>query len=68
MKAFVMKKLDAVGFMDKAIPKSGPNDAVIKTTKAQELYLGLPYCARSDRSSRMRGCVGGPASRHRVCA
>ena len=34
MKAFVMKKLDAVGFMDKPIPKPGPNDAVIKTTRA----------------------------------
>lgn len=34
MKAFVMKKLDAVGFVDKPIPKPGPNDAVIKTTRA----------------------------------
>lgn len=34
MKAFVMKSLDAVGFMDKPIPKPGPNDAVIRTTKA----------------------------------
>jgi threonine dehydrogenase-like Zn-dependent dehydrogenase len=34
MKAFVMKKLDAVGFMDKPIPKPGPNDAVIRTTRA----------------------------------
>ncbi len=34
MKAFVMKGLDAVGFVDKPIPKPGPNDAIIKTTKA----------------------------------
>lgn len=34
MKAFVMKKLDSVGFVDKPIPKPGPNDAVIKTTRA----------------------------------
>lgn len=34
MKAFVMKKLDTVGFVDKPIPKPGPNDAVIKTTRA----------------------------------
>ena len=34
MKAFVMKSIDAVGFMEKPIPKPGPNDAVIKTTKA----------------------------------
>ena len=34
MKAFVMKKLDAVGFVDKPIPKPGSNDAVITTTRA----------------------------------
>lgn len=34
MKAFVMKSLDSVGFVDKPIPRPGPNDAVIKTTKA----------------------------------
>jgi threonine dehydrogenase-like Zn-dependent dehydrogenase len=34
MKAFVMKSLDTVGFVDKPIPKPGPSDAVIKTTKA----------------------------------
>ncbi len=34
MKAFVMKSLDTVGFVDKPIPKPGPGDAVIKTTKA----------------------------------
>ena len=34
MKAFVMKALDAVGFMDKPIPKPGPCDAIVKTTRA----------------------------------
>jgi isopropanol dehydrogenase (NADP+) len=34
MKAFVMKGLDHVGFSDKPIPRPGPNDAVVKTTKA----------------------------------
>src|SRR5271169_1495883 len=34
MKAFVMKTLDTVGFLDKPNPKPGPNDAVIKTTRA----------------------------------
>jgi len=34
MKTFVMKSLDQVGFMDKPIPKAGPNDAIVKTTRA----------------------------------
>src|SRR5712671_1293587 len=34
MKTFVMKSLHNVGFMDKPIPKAGPNDAIVKTTKA----------------------------------
>ncbi|HKY31105.1 MAG TPA: NAD(P)-dependent alcohol dehydrogenase [Candidatus Polarisedimenticolia bacterium] len=34
MRAFVMKGLGKVGFMEKPIPEPGPNDAVIKTTKA----------------------------------
>jgi isopropanol dehydrogenase (NADP+) len=34
MKAFVMKEIGQVGFMDKPVPKPGPNDAVIKTTRA----------------------------------
>ena len=34
MKTFVMKSLDQVGFTDKPVPKAGPNDAIIKTTKA----------------------------------
>jgi isopropanol dehydrogenase (NADP+) len=34
MKAFVMEKIGHVGFMDKPIPRPGPNDAVIKTTRA----------------------------------
>ncbi len=34
MKTFVMKSLGQVGFMDKPIPEPGPNDAVIRTTRA----------------------------------
>jgi isopropanol dehydrogenase (NADP+) len=34
MKAFVMKSLDEVGFMDKPVPTPGPNDAVVCTTRA----------------------------------
>ena len=34
MKAFVMKKIGETGFMDKPMPKPGPNDAIVKTTKA----------------------------------
>ncbi|HEX4210240.1 MAG TPA: NAD(P)-dependent alcohol dehydrogenase [Candidatus Binataceae bacterium] len=34
MKAFVMKGLDQVGFADKPIPRPGPNDAIVKTTRA----------------------------------
>jgi isopropanol dehydrogenase (NADP+) len=34
MKAFVMKEIGQVGFMDKPVPEPGPNDAVIKTTRA----------------------------------
>lgn len=34
MKTFVMQSLEHVGFMDKPIPQPGPNDAIVKTTKA----------------------------------
>ena len=34
MKAFVMREIGSVGFMDKPVPRPGPNDAVIKTTRA----------------------------------
>ncbi len=34
MKAFVMKSLEHVGFMEKPIPQAGSNDAIVKTTKA----------------------------------
>src|SRR5258706_9888056 len=34
MKAFVMKSIGQVGFMEKAIPQAGPDDAIIKTTRA----------------------------------
>jgi threonine dehydrogenase-like Zn-dependent dehydrogenase len=34
MKAFVMKSIGQVGFMEKPIPKAGPDDAIIRTTRA----------------------------------
>ncbi|MBO0771919.1 MAG: NAD(P)-dependent alcohol dehydrogenase [Actinobacteria bacterium] len=34
MKAFVMREIGRVGFADKPVPKPGPNDAVIRTTRA----------------------------------
>ncbi|HEY2509142.1 MAG TPA: NAD(P)-dependent alcohol dehydrogenase [Streptosporangiaceae bacterium] len=34
MKAFVMKEIGRVGFADKPIPHPGPDDAVIRTTRA----------------------------------
>jgi threonine dehydrogenase-like Zn-dependent dehydrogenase len=34
MKAFVMKEIGRVGFMEKPVPVPGPNDAVVRTTKA----------------------------------
>ncbi len=34
MKTFVMKKIGEVGFMEKPLPTPGPDDAVIKTTRA----------------------------------
>lgn len=34
MQAFVMRAIGQVGFVEKPIPRPGPNDAIIKTTKA----------------------------------
>lgn len=34
MKAFVMKTIGTVGFMEKPIPEPGPGDAIVKTTRA----------------------------------
>jgi isopropanol dehydrogenase (NADP+) len=34
MKAFCMKEIGRVGFVDKPVPIPGPNDAVIRTTRA----------------------------------
>ncbi|MGW2776826.1 NAD(P)-dependent alcohol dehydrogenase [Streptomyces olivaceoviridis] len=34
MKAFVMKEIGRVGFMDKPVPEPGPGDAVVRTTSA----------------------------------
>src|SRR5512142_826282 len=34
MKAFVMKAIGQVGFSEKPIPQPGPDDAIVKTTRA----------------------------------
>ncbi|MFG2909712.1 NAD(P)-dependent alcohol dehydrogenase [Kitasatospora sp. NPDC048286] len=34
MKAFVMKEIGRVGFLEKPVPRPGPNDAVVRTTRA----------------------------------
>ena len=49
MRAFVMRSLGSVGFMDKPTPTPGPDDAVVKTTRA--------LICTSD-SHTVRGAVG----------
>jgi len=34
MKSFVMKQIGESGFMEKPVPEAGPNDAIIRTTRA----------------------------------
>ncbi len=49
MKAFVMREIGAVGFMEKPVPKPGPDDVIVKTTRA--------LICTSD-SHTVRGAVG----------
>jgi isopropanol dehydrogenase (NADP+) len=49
MRAFVMRTLGSVGFMDKSVPTPGPDDAIVKTTRA--------LICTSD-SHTVRGAVG----------
>lgn len=49
MQAFVMKALGEVGFMEKPIPTPGPDDAIVKTTRA--------LICTSD-SHTVRGAIG----------
>ncbi len=49
MRAFVMKSIGQVGFMEKPVPEPGPADAVIKTTRA--------LICTSD-SHTVRGAIG----------
>nr|BBH92191.1 NAD(P)-dependent alcohol dehydrogenase [Thermogemmatispora argillosa] len=49
MKAFVMKTIGQVGFMEKPVPEPGPNDAVVRTTRA--------LICTSD-SHTVRGAIG----------
>ena len=49
MKAFVMKGIGQVGFLEKPIPQPGPNDAIVKTTAA--------LICTSD-SHTVRGAIG----------
>ena len=52
MKAFVMNGIGKVGFMEKPVPDDpGPNDAVIKTTRA---WCARPMCT----PSRVRSATG----------
>jgi isopropanol dehydrogenase (NADP+) len=34
MKAFVMKEIGRVGFMEKPVPRPGSSDAIVRTTRA----------------------------------
>jgi NADPH:quinone reductase-like Zn-dependent oxidoreductase len=64
MKAFVIKKMDPVGFVDKPIPNPGSDGAVIKT-KIALMNLGLPHVhtvhgaigRKSDPGSKAVGMV-----------
>jgi isopropanol dehydrogenase (NADP+) len=49
MRAFVMQAIGRVGFLDKPIPTPGPNDAIVKTTRA--------LICTSD-SHTVRGAIG----------
>lgn len=49
MKAFVMKSIGQVGFMEKPVPEPGPNDAIVQTTRA--------LICTSD-SHTVRGAIG----------
>jgi threonine dehydrogenase-like Zn-dependent dehydrogenase len=49
MKAFVMKAIGQVGFMEKPMPEPGPNDAIVRTTRA--------LICTSD-SHTVRGAIG----------
>ncbi len=49
MKAFVMKEIGSVGFMEKPLPEVGPNDAIVKTKVA--------LVCTSD-SHTVRGAIG----------
>jgi threonine dehydrogenase-like Zn-dependent dehydrogenase len=48
MKAFVMGEIGQVGFMDKPMPKPGPGDAIVRTTKALICKVGLAHGWRRD--------------------
>ncbi len=49
MRAFVMRKIGAVGVMEKPVPEPGPNDAIVRTTAA--------LICTSD-SHTVRGAIG----------
>lgn len=49
MKAFVMRSIGSVGFMEKPVPQPGPNDAIVRTTMA--------LICTSD-SHTVRGAIG----------
>jgi len=51
MKAFVMKEIGRVGFVDKPVPKPGPNDAVVHTIRALICTSLHEYPASQDPAS-----------------
>ena len=52
MKAFVMKSIGEVGFMEKPIPTPGPDDAIVKTTRALICTSDSAHRARRNRPPR----------------
>jgi len=52
MKTFVMKRIGELGFFDKPIPRPGPNDAVVKTTRALVCNLRYAHDRRCHRRAK----------------
>ena len=49
MKAFVMQGIGKVEFVDKPMPEPGPNDAIVKTTRAFVCTFRCPHAQGCDR-------------------
>jgi threonine dehydrogenase-like Zn-dependent dehydrogenase len=45
MRAFVMKEIGSVGFVEKPLPQEpGPDEAIVKTTRALVCTSDVPPC------------------------